>query len=554
MYRALLVCNSIYPDDPVGLRSLHGAQVDGLYLWRQLTDPETGMFSEADVMVLIERGQREVFEAAENFFKGAKSGDTLLFYFSGHGYPAGGSLYLCLRDSVTSRVRSTGISTDELGKVIDDSHAESIVIVLDCCYSGAFKGKAAATLTGRGRYVISAATSVDVANDSNEVGAPSPFTEALVESLLGGAEDSDLDGFVDVDDIFRDLEARLGEEYSRPERDFDGAGRVTIAKRLARRGPAEADGYDDSVTPSIDPPNSLAQLSYFRNLSLARRRQGDFSLADMHGSTVSVILSCTLIVCASLALRYVYTEHSDQYSSHYLPETVAAAIAILVGVIHLALGLVERRQFEKRLPRRLSRRRFLLSYDQPSAKILRRIQMLFTIPVIALCLGPLSTRGFVTSSWVSMWTVLALMALVMAARWSRLGDSALVASASLLVLGNCIPFEFDPGPGRDTGFYSGLESTSGVVVFGVGLLMICAWWWRASTPILTIFVLIGLLSSVTSAADAFGGNNPHWFLSVIALAVAGLTLVLGACQLLPLKSTLQKRSELGPEGVASGRG
>ncbi len=552
MYRALVVCNSIYPDDPVGLRSLHGAQVDGLYLWRQLTDKSTGMFSERDVAVLLERSQREVFEAIEQFFKSAKSGDTLLLYFSGHGQPASGSLYLCLRDTVTSRIRSTGISTDEIGKIINESYAESIIILLDCCYAGGFKGKSAETLTGTGRYIISATTPVDVANDAGEPGVPSPFTETLLESLQWGAEDSDHDGLVDIDDVYRDLEARLGEEFARPERDFDGAGRVTMAKRPLLLGAVEVAGSQVIHTPLYNRTSPPVALSYLRSISLARRRHGDFSVADMRSSIMSAIVAIALIFSAVFAFRYAYVESKEYYaSSEYLPERIAAAAACLLGVIHLALSIIERFHIERRLPRRLSRRRYLIQHERRGAKVLRRMQAIVAVPAIALCLGPLSTHGFVTASWVSAWTCLSLIVFMVAARLSGLGDAAFISAATLLVLGNCVPFEFDPGADRSSGFYSGLQSASGVVVFAVGVLMAGAWWWRLSRPFLVMLTALGLLSSITSAADAFGGHNPHWFLSVVSLSVSGVSVAFGAGQLLPLQATPAARAALGPNATVS---
>ncbi|WP_426508165.1 caspase family protein [Dactylosporangium sp. McL0621] len=538
MYRALVVCNSTYPEDPVHLPNLHGPQVDGLYLWRQLTDDNVGMFSENNVAVLFERSQRDVFEKIENFFRSARSGDTLLFYFSGHGQLAGGSLYLCLRDTLVSHIRSTGISTDEIGKIINDSFAESIIILLDCCFSGGFKGKPSTGLTGTGRYIISATTSVDVANDSAEVGTPSPFTEALLESLQLGAEDSDHDGYVDIDDVFRDVEARLGEEFSRPERDFDGAGRVAMAKRLQRPEPELVE--HGPAAPEL--PGKLADspsiVAYLRNLSLARRRQGDFSVADMRGSVMSISLSLALIACSAMAFRFVFAESHNQYVSddhNYLPEEIAIASACALGVIQLILGILEKFVVEKRLPRRLSRRRYLLQYDRRAPKVVRGMQTGFAVPAAVLCLGPLSGRGFVTASWVATWTCLALITLIAAARLTKLGDAAFVASSVLLFLGNCIPFEFDPGPDQSSGFYSGLNAGSGVIAFGVGLLMAGAWWWRVSPPILASLFALGLLTLISSAADAFRGNYPHWFLSITALAASCISLASGAGQLLPLQ-------------------
>jgi DNA segregation ATPase FtsK/SpoIIIE, S-DNA-T family len=64
--------------------------------------------------------------------------DTQLFYYSGHGEPLGRDLYLCGADSESKSLRSTAISTDELSKMITDTYAAAVIILLDCCYSGSF--------------------------------------------------------------------------------------------------------------------------------------------------------------------------------------------------------------------------------------------------------------------------------------------------------------------------------------------------------------------------------------------------------------------------------
>jgi hypothetical protein len=266
-----------------------------------------------------------------------------------------------------------------------------------------------------------------------------------------------------------------------------------------------------------------------------RRRKGDFTIADMRSALISFALSTALIIFGGFALRYTYKEAANPYNdSEYMPERVAVIIAISLGLIHSILSAIEYIAFERRLPRRLSRRRFFLRYEQNDAKRVRQAQGIFTVPLFLLCLGPLTSRGFVTPSWIACWACLALLGLVTLARSSRFGDAAFIAAAALLILANCLPIEYDPGPNQATGFYSGLQTTGGMISFVVGLLMTGAWWWRIPTPLLTVSTGLGGLSLLASAADALRGDDPHWFVSIIALATAGLSLVFGAGKLLPL--------------------
>jgi hypothetical protein len=49
MYRALIVCNSRFPDARGSLNELHGPKVDGMLLRDALSDHETGMFDRNDI-------------------------------------------------------------------------------------------------------------------------------------------------------------------------------------------------------------------------------------------------------------------------------------------------------------------------------------------------------------------------------------------------------------------------------------------------------------------------------------------------------------------------
>jgi hypothetical protein len=233
MYRALLICNSIYPDDPAGLPELNGPQADGLLLWRVLTDAQKGLVAADHTRVLFERTSREILVAAEDFFVSAQPNDILIFYFSGHGRRSGGSLFLCGRDSVSSRTVSTAVSAESLRHVIDRSPAGASVVLLDCCHSGAFKGPddLSKDFKGAGRFVIAASRASELAKDSDQQGEPSPFTGALVSALSGAAEDLDGDGYIDIEDVYKIVSGKLaGGDAPEPRKSFDGSGTIPLAR------------------------------------------------------------------------------------------------------------------------------------------------------------------------------------------------------------------------------------------------------------------------------------------------------------------------------------
>jgi hypothetical protein len=230
MYRALLICNSTYPED-ASLKDLQGPRLDGLVLWKALTDPATGYFSPEDVDVLYERTSSEVLRSIELFFNSAQSGDTVLLYFSGHGRRVDRELVLCSRDTNTSVPRSSGVPCDEVSKIIKSSSAEVTIVILDCCHSGAFKGDddISHDLAGHGRYVLAATQPIGLADDSQEKSTPSPFTQPLVEGL-SQASDGDGDGLIELDELFHYVDEKLQEKGYSPHRDFTGAGDIKIAR------------------------------------------------------------------------------------------------------------------------------------------------------------------------------------------------------------------------------------------------------------------------------------------------------------------------------------
>jgi hypothetical protein len=97
------------------------------------------------------------------------------------------------------------------------SRSRRIVLLLDCCYAGAFeRGMTARAGTGvgvesqfggRGRAVITASSAMEYAFEGDELAdarelAPSVFTSALVEGLETGEADRDQDGLVALDELY----------------------------------------------------------------------------------------------------------------------------------------------------------------------------------------------------------------------------------------------------------------------------------------------------------------------------------------------------------------
>jgi len=347
MYKALLLCNSVFPDDPAMLPRLHGPRRDGLLLWGALVDQSSGVFRSENVEVLFEGSRQDMAVAAERFFAEGAPDDVLLFYYSGHGRRPSSELLLCCRDTVTSRPMATGLMSDVLNKMIERSSARAVIVILDCCYSGAFKGGTAIEkdLAGKGRFVLAAASAYEEAKDADKAGAASPFTEALVAGLMRESGDADSDGKVTLEDLYGYLEETIKPPHPAAGRKFDGTGSIAIARRPGRLA-AETDiaGALRYETPQpVSVPLVWGSVPY-RSRNFTGRAE---LLRDVHerftGSSEPVnslaLHGFPGIGKTQVATEYVYRYRSDYDVVWWIPADqlvlVRAGLAGLAGPLGL---------------------------------------------------------------------------------------------------------------------------------------------------------------------------------------------------------------------------
>ncbi|MER6470991.1 caspase family protein [Streptomyces collinus] len=219
--RALVVTTSRYDD--VRLAHLPGADADAVALSEVLRDETIGGF---EVDVLRDRTRDEVARGVQRFFTGAAPEDLLLLHLSCHGRKdSRGRLHFATRDTELDVLTASSVGADFLNDLMDESQSQQIVLLLDCCYSGAFvRGMrtragehtvdVAGNLGGRGRFIITSSTSLQYSYEdgerSREGAKPSVFTSAVVQSLRDGTGDRDGDGRVGAEEFYRDVADRVG--------------------------------------------------------------------------------------------------------------------------------------------------------------------------------------------------------------------------------------------------------------------------------------------------------------------------------------------------------
>ncbi len=201
---ALLVGCSRYDDQRFPPLDSPHRDVSGLK--RVLGDPKVGDFSVEPP--LLDESSMEVRGRIEKFFANRKPDDLLLLYFSCHGdLDPEGLLYFVAKNTEKEWPGSTGIPARWVKEQMDKSRSQRIVLLLDCCYSGAFtkgrKGEGSDAekildkqLGGRGRVVITASGSMEPAHESE-------FTDAVVRGLETGEADLDDDGYVSAYELYQ---------------------------------------------------------------------------------------------------------------------------------------------------------------------------------------------------------------------------------------------------------------------------------------------------------------------------------------------------------------
>jgi hypothetical protein len=210
---ALIVASASYTDP--GLRQLRAPGSDAEALAAVLRDPAIGGF---EVRTLLDEPAHHITLAVEEFFADRHPDDLLLMHISCHGVKdEEGELFFATKDTRLRRLGATAVGAEFVNRRMTRSRCRRIVLLLDCCYAGAFErgmtARAGAGMQiqtqfgGRGRAVITASSAMEYAFEGEELTdaqqtQPSVFTGALVSGLSTGDADRDQDGMVALDELY----------------------------------------------------------------------------------------------------------------------------------------------------------------------------------------------------------------------------------------------------------------------------------------------------------------------------------------------------------------
>ena len=208
---ALLIGVGTY-EHPDALKPLVSAPKDVAAMQRILNNEQMGEFSE--VISLIDPDPMQMQEAIETLYRDRAKDDLVLLFFSGHGIKDdSGRLHFATRLTRKTPkgdlIQSTAVPARFVQEIMGKSRSRRQVIILDCCFSGAFDPALNAKddgsvdlqkLGAEGRVVLTSSSSTQYSFEQQGSDL-SIYTRFLVEGIETGAADRDNDGKVSVREL-----------------------------------------------------------------------------------------------------------------------------------------------------------------------------------------------------------------------------------------------------------------------------------------------------------------------------------------------------------------
>ncbi len=156
----------------------------------------------------------------------AQSDDVVLIYYSGHGkVDDAGNLYLVSRDTSLEYLPTSAVLIDDIKRFIRMSKANRVILILDCCYSGAVGNDLGrrgdiqsqthqilpSNLQGRGTFILTACTDVQTARE-REGDTYGLLTKHIISGIGDGSADRDDDGRVSMQELLTYVQEKVSAE------------------------------------------------------------------------------------------------------------------------------------------------------------------------------------------------------------------------------------------------------------------------------------------------------------------------------------------------------
>jgi WD40 repeat protein len=249
---ALLIGVSKYE---AGLSPIPTAVSDVKAMERVLQNPHLGCF---EVKTLENPDLMTMQIAIEELFKNCEKDDLTLLFFSGHGITDDSNhLYLATRSTRKDAFYGTAVSASIVQNIMKKSPSRQQLVILDCCYSGAFAVNWQPKSTSVGCALLASSTSARQAFAAEESGI---YTNYIVEGIETGAADLDKNGFISVDELhdYAKKKVQLKKPQMKPEmHPFKEGYKIQIA-RVTTSSQVRTWRCEYTLTEHLDAVNCVA--------------------------------------------------------------------------------------------------------------------------------------------------------------------------------------------------------------------------------------------------------------------------------------------------------
>lgn len=249
MKRALIVGINTYSR----VRSLNGCVNDANKIERLIARNADGTRNFDTKLVTTDQGEvvrKDLKQLVVELF--AQPADMAFFYFSGHGTATHLGGYLCTSEADRY---DEGFPMQELVSAINSAPIKEVVVILDCCQSGAMgavPGLAANAATIREGVSILTASRED--QSSIEVNGSGVFTSLVCDALAGSA--ADLRGTVTPAGVYSHVEQSFGAWDQRP----------LFKSYVSRSTPLRTAGPKTSIDNLLNLPTLFPKPDFVHNL------------------------------------------------------------------------------------------------------------------------------------------------------------------------------------------------------------------------------------------------------------------------------------------------
>lgn len=231
--RVGLVIGNNYPDSDKKLRF---AVADALAMKEVLLNKDICGFDE--VIDLVDRTSKEALVEVEKILKRVDS-NLVFIYFSGHGKKDfENDLCLLFNDTEEDALMATSLTFDFINKCRRYPSRKSVIIVLDCCYSGAAGIRDISDVmealkkhSGSGTIILTSTglTGSPAAREEEKFGH-GVFTNYLIEGLEKGYADKG-NGYISIEELYcYAFKKTKSEGYQSPKKEGNIEGSIFIGR------------------------------------------------------------------------------------------------------------------------------------------------------------------------------------------------------------------------------------------------------------------------------------------------------------------------------------